>query len=360
MGSALTLRSPVWLETNTRLKKRLKQLDALRAVAVLLVLGCHVTWHPLWVRCGWTGVDLFFVLSGFLIAGLLFREYKSHNRIHLCRFIERRALKIYPAYYVLLIATVAYELLRGGRLLWSTIWPDLLFVQNYRIGMWPHLWSLGTEEQFYLLLPFALVLLTLRKQAAPFECIPAASLSIMGICLLSRVLWAFSTHHPSSWFPGCIRGIDGLALGVMISYFHEFEPQKLDWVSHERLPLLLISLLCLLPAIAYPFEHRFMQTIGLTLLYVGYAGLLLFYLRFVHSEGKVIGAFAFVGSYSYTIYLFHMPVADHFVSGLAPYVGRTSLFALYVALSITLGIVVAKLVERPVLRIRERLLPSRI
>src|SRR3982074_312607 len=116
------------------MKQRSRQLDALRAIAVLLVLGCHVTWQPLWLRCGWTGVDLFFVLSGFLIAGLLFREYKSRSQLDIWRFISRRAMKIYPAYYALLIGTLAFDLLRRAPFSWSRIWPDLIFVQNYKLG----------------------------------------------------------------------------------------------------------------------------------------------------------------------------------------------------------------------------------
>ena len=125
---------------------RLKQLDALRALAVLLVLGHHVTWNPIWVRFGWSGVDVFFVLSGFLISGLLFREYKQYGSIHILRFWTRRALKIYPAYYLLILATVTGRMLAKTPIGWSHIWPDLIFVQSYVPGTWGHLWSLTIEE----------------------------------------------------------------------------------------------------------------------------------------------------------------------------------------------------------------------
>jgi peptidoglycan/LPS O-acetylase OafA/YrhL len=338
------------------MKGRVKQLDALRAVAILLVLGCHVTWHPLLLRCGWTGVDLFFVLSGFLIAGLLFREYKANQTLHIRRFIARRGLKIYPAYYILLLATILYEA-RSGTLSWSRIWPDLCFVQNYKLGVWDHLWSLGTEEQFYLLLPCALALLTFRRATAPFVCVPGICLSIMAACLLSRTSYVLS-GGPLAWFPGCIRGMDGLALGVMICYLAEFEPGTLESVCRKPGPLLVLSLTCLLPTVAFPFNHPFNQTAGLTLVYLGYAGLLLFSLKYVNPQGKVIGALAWIGSYSYTIYLFHMAVAESFVASMAAYVGRDTLFVLYLLLSIGLGVMVAKIVERPVLRIRETLIPS--
>ena len=77
---------------------RTQQIDALRAIAVLLVLGRHSDFFFLWTRAGWVGVDLFFVLSGFLISGLLYSEYKRTRGIKIVNFYARRGLKIYPAF----------------------------------------------------------------------------------------------------------------------------------------------------------------------------------------------------------------------------------------------------------------------
>jgi peptidoglycan/LPS O-acetylase OafA/YrhL len=338
-------------------QQRSRQLDALRAIAVLLVLGCHVTWQPLWLRCGWTGVDLFFVLSGFLIAGLLFREYKASGRLDVWRFVLRRAMKIYPPYYVLLIGTLIFDLLWQRAISWSRIWPDLIFVQNYRLGLWEHLWSIGTEEQFYLLLPLTLVLLILGRRSSPFDRIPLICMSVMCFCLLARigsVVWQTNEW----WFPGCVRGFDGLALGVTVAYLSEFRPECLTSVCKERILLLTASLACLLPAIAYPSTHPVMLTLGLTLIYFGYAGLLIYFLNFVDGEGRAIRALAFIGSYSYTIYLFHMPVAHYLVPAL-PF-DRNVVFGTYLTVSVGFGAVMAKLIERPVLRARERLFPSAV
>src|SRR5215211_479046 len=101
---------------------RLKNLDVLRAVAVLLVLGRHVNVvAPMpadvpgpvalairaWVKVGWTGVDLFFVLSGFLVSGLLFAEYRKNGELRIGRFLIRRGFKIYPPFWVLMAVTLA-------------------------------------------------------------------------------------------------------------------------------------------------------------------------------------------------------------------------------------------------------------
>src|ERR671924_64261 len=122
--------------------RRLGSIDVLRAVAVLLVVGHHMKLPDsgptvlrsalaMWQRGGWVGVDLFFVLSGFLVSGLLFREYLRHGTVHVGRFLARRGLKIYPAFYCFLLASLAALVCRKG-------WPparrvvgELLFVQNY-------------------------------------------------------------------------------------------------------------------------------------------------------------------------------------------------------------------------------------
>jgi len=87
---------------------RNRSLDVLRGIAILLVLGRHFNYFPLWRQAGWIGVDLFIVLSGFLISGLLFQEYKNTGKLDVRRFILRRGLKIWPSYYLLILATMLF------------------------------------------------------------------------------------------------------------------------------------------------------------------------------------------------------------------------------------------------------------
>src|SRR5437660_11936744 len=84
---------------------RNKRLDILRGIAVLLVLGRHGVMAGVWKETGWAGVDLFFVLSGLMISGLLFSEYKRTRSIDLVRFFIRRGVKIYPSLYLMLLTT---------------------------------------------------------------------------------------------------------------------------------------------------------------------------------------------------------------------------------------------------------------
>src|ERR1051325_8397891 len=163
--------------------RRLVPLDVLRAVAVLLVFCRHGINPPAagrlepiatsLHRLGWAGGDLFFVLSGLLVGGLLFRELRTRSALDVRRFVVRRGFKIWPAYYVYLgFVLVLYASARGSTITQALerLWPNLLHVQNYmpgrRLGLpLMHTWSLAVEEHFYLLLPALLVLLTSGAKA---------------------------------------------------------------------------------------------------------------------------------------------------------------------------------------------------
>jgi peptidoglycan/LPS O-acetylase OafA/YrhL len=340
------------------LVKRNTQLDALRALAVLLVLGFHVG-LPVVSRMGWSGVDLFFVISGFLISGLLFREYNTSGKIRIGRFLGRRGLKIYPAYYLLLSGTVLGFSLAGDPLPWSRIWPNLLFVQNYKMGTWEHLWSLAVEEQFYIILPIGLSLMLRKKGANPFARLPLLWGLVAAACLTLRCLplvtgWHYEFLSPSSW-----RG-DSLAFGVLIAYFWEFHPGIItQFVSKTGQSLLAASLLLITPSLFFPAHHPFMQTIGFTCIYLGYGGLLIYCLKRLNGNNIVVRSLAYIGVYSYTIYLIHWPVGfwvvkhGYSATGFHPILVCIT----YLCLSIAVGILFGMLVELPVLKIRDRLFP---
>src|ERR1700740_43634 len=133
---------------------RNKRLDVLRCIAVLLVMFNHGGIWPAAAHHGWIGVDLFFVLSGFLISGLLFSEYKKRQSISFKRFFIRRGLKIYPAFYAFLLLTgITGELVFHSHPTGAQYFHEVFFVMNYEHGVWDHTWSLGVEEHFYIFLP---------------------------------------------------------------------------------------------------------------------------------------------------------------------------------------------------------------
>src|SRR2546429_9016629 len=121
---------------------RNKRLDILRCIAVITVIFHHSGESSFFTRVGWTGVDLFFVLSGFLISGLLFSEYKTQNSISFKRFFIRRGLKIYPAFYLFLFLTgILSRVVFHTHLLVPHYLHEVFFVQNYWQGVWDHTWT---------------------------------------------------------------------------------------------------------------------------------------------------------------------------------------------------------------------------
>jgi peptidoglycan/LPS O-acetylase OafA/YrhL len=142
-------------------------LDGLRCLCLLMVLWHHGVWQdiegaPIILARGFTGVDFFFVLSGFLITTLLLREESRAGQISLRAFYWRRVLRIVPVYFLAVtVIGLYYILFKGDYQLWSTLPYYYLFGANFLregIGLlWPT-WSLAVEEQYYLLWPLVLVL----------------------------------------------------------------------------------------------------------------------------------------------------------------------------------------------------------
>lgn len=358
---------------------RIKQLDILRFIAIALVLARHGGVVPVLTRIGWVGVDLFFVLSGFLISGLLYSEYKKHHSISFKRFFIRRGLKIYPAFYVMIIVSLLARKFLSQAVPSGSIFSELFFLQNYRLGIWPHTWSLGVEEQFYIFLPvFLLILIRLsRNRPNPFARVPAAFCVIAMVCLLLRIATILFTPKATFTVPMVLNPtherMDSLFFGVTIGYFYHYKPQIIDRLFDSRLKRILIVLLSLgLTTPCFLDQHSwFLLTIGLSFIYIGFGGLLLVSLRIRNVLPRSLSAVAgfigticaFIGAYSYSIYLWHIPFAA-FAFGVVRRILHIQFdpalhFSFYVVGSLIFGIFMAKLIEFPVLKIRDRLFPSR-
>lgn len=134
---------------------RIQMLDFLRGIAIILVLFRHSSLHNfILTNIGWIGVDLFFVLSGFLVSGLLFKEYNKYAEIKIKRFLIRRGFKIYPLFYITAIPYLIFQIYYDNFSLFYLM-GDLLFMQNY-VSNWAYLypggWSLAVEVHFYLII----------------------------------------------------------------------------------------------------------------------------------------------------------------------------------------------------------------
>jgi peptidoglycan/LPS O-acetylase OafA/YrhL len=402
---------------------RLVQLDVLRGVAILLVLFRHMplpwTWagplmpaaHFLW-RIGWTGVDLFFVLSGFLIGGLLFKEIKKTDHLDVKRFLVRRGLKIWPAYFVFLayVYVTQYTGITPGRLfvpwvfrlfvhhpaealaaiwnahghsLWNAlrdIWPNLIHLQNYfQHPVRGVTWSLAVEEHFYLVLPLFLLLLLRRRKpgAKSMPAVPIAALAVVVICTTLRFVtnWNRPFDDVTHTYPTHLR-IDGLFFGVLLAYLYHLQPQTLARLARRPVLLLAIGLALVLPMGVFQIsQYRFVWTIGYTMLYVGYGCILI---ACVFSPpGRPLGnllasrpaaGLAWIGVFSYSIYLWHFDLAHDplaaWVNPSRPPAHHVSLWWMlgtlaFIAMSVLGGALLSRLIEFPTLKVRDRLFPAR-
>lgn len=338
--------------------KRHQSLDILRGVAILLVLGRHMNYYRFWYNPGWTGVPLFFVLSGFLISGLLFQEYQERGSIDFPRFFCRRAFKIWPSYYALLAFT-AYLYHRGRLPIPAhSITLAVTFLSNYFVGTrheWyplDHTWSLCVEEHFYLALPVVLVVLMRfgRSKEDPFRIIPYLFGFSLALCLLLRVFIVMK----DGWTPRTDMVFDSLLAGVFLGYLYHFRPNWFAKVSEPR--WLLLSAALFAPMVFVEGLSRMVETIGLTALTISFFFLVAWSARREHVipgfAGKLL---ARIGFYSYSIYLWHM----YLTARVFHYPVTFSSYWIYVIGSVSVGILMANLIELPFLAIRDRVIPRR-
>ncbi len=220
---------------------RFNGLDHLRALAIVLVLMCHYLAfrHPDWLdavgRFGWTGVDLFFVLSGFLISGQLFRQIREYGIIDLKAFFTKRFFRIIPPFVFTLVLYFCFPFFREREAL-SPLWKFLTFTQNYGLdvvnkGTFSHAWSLCIEEQFYLLLPAILILF---MKTGGFSKLKYVLVALLVISVLLRIFsWNYfvepALESDDFWkiwymyiyYPTHTR-LDSLTIGVLIGFLYEY------------------------------------------------------------------------------------------------------------------------------------------
>jgi len=243
-------------------RQRQPGLDFLRALAIIVVVIYHagIMGFPLPNRVhrwGWIGVDLFFVLSGYLIGGLLLTELGRNNHVNLPRFYARRALRILPAYFVILAIYFLVPPWREYSDMAQPFWKFLFSFQNIALHggtAFSHSWSLAVEDQFYLALPFLLLVLFWRPRVAIILC----CVIILGGILLRTFLAAqnpsvdggvsFRGFQAWIYYPTWTR-LDPLVLGVMIAAIEKFRPRLWErltnlaiWLWPPALALIIYAL----------------------------------------------------------------------------------------------------------------------
>ena len=341
--------------------RREVELDFIRGIAILLVLDFHAPISILlapfaWMgfrNFGWVGVDVFFVLSGFLVGGLLVLEWQRNSRIDSKRFLIRCGFKIWPQYYVFLLVM----LLTGHRGL-HALWGNLLNIQNY-VGGVAHTWTLAVEEHAYLLL-VALLAIAARKQLSMRHLF-----LLTGFMALSVLLWrTILSARSANVFTRTDTRIDGILYGLMLAILYHHAPrwfyrmQSWTWAWCGTM-VLTLSYLRVNPMAWWSADVSYAcaDAIGVALL------LLLYKPREGRQRPALYRCVAWVGLYSYGIYLWHVSVLAPIVSVAhrLPHHVATVFLATAPALSgIALGVLATKVVEFPALKLRERLFPRKV
>ncbi|WP_158277619.1 acyltransferase [Opitutus sp. ER46] len=373
--------------------RRLLSLDMLRGVAILLVLGRHqvapaegLGWfQPLaagWTHIGWSGVDLFFVLSGFLVSGLLFSEYQRRGGVDVKRFMIRRGFKIWPPYLVYVALVAAWlgwkQFSAGGPGVWGELWPNLFHVQNYFHTPRMHTWSLAVEEHFYLAVALGFYLVLTRGHgAAVLRWLPVGVVAaLIGLAALRTGLALRHGAAQLNLYATHLR-FDGLLLGTLLAYWTHFSPERLAVVARRPGWAMAVGVALAAPTLwLAPEANAATAGVGLLALYVGYGLILIGWLNFA-AEVKAgrrllrrrpaawLGA---VGFFSYSIYLWHVDLAQvplHKLAlaaraaGAAPGLVWCVATLLYMLAAFAVGRLVGRLLEAPALALRDRLFPSR-
>ena len=354
---------------------RLPGLDLLRAIAIVWVMFFHsflvggmgpaFKWLS---RFGWAGVDIFFVLSGFLIGTQVLRQLQRSAAFSVRDFYARRAWRILPPFAVVLALYAFFPTLREAPGL-QPWWQFATFTMNLLIDYdrnqaFSHAWSLCVEEHFYLVFPLLAWWLTRRASASRFLGACAAAV-ILGIALRGATWLHYAAiDPPRNWFieelyyPTWMR-LDGLLMGVMLATLRVYRPQIWTRLQLRSNAFLLggVVVCCLAFWLFRDRTGLLANTLGWPLLSFGF-GLLVFAgadRRSLIGRWRAPGV-SWIATISYSLYLSHK-IAFHVVHAVvAPSMQDYDvlLFLTYSLAALLLGAALHYLVERPFLRWRDQ------
>lgn len=313
--------------------KHIPALDGIRGLAIVLVLVVHLFVHnprpdvglPMRIiavlfSSGWVGVDLFFVLSGFLITGILYDTQRSHHFFR--NFYARRALRIFPLYYAFLGVLMLVSIAQGYHWYPFGTFMFLSYLHTLHVGgvayttaPWVninHLWSLAIEEQFYMVWPVTVFLLRTKRR------IVTIALLLTAVSFGLRCF--FFAHGTLRTYPFLTYSftparLDGLLLGAVLAMLvrSRYRGTVLRWAPAVFAggAAVVLGLLFGL-RVPDPMRDATMGTIGYPLLSVMFAGLIASTLRLGGIFSRVFsnGVLRSFGRYSYGLYVYHFLIAQ--------------------------------------------------
>ncbi|MBU0278323.1 acyltransferase family protein [Gemella sp. zg-1178] len=307
----------------------LPSIDSLRALAVISVIIYHMM--PNHLPGGFLGVDLFFVLSGYLISSLIMQEYSETGKISLSKFYIRRARRLLPAVYlmisIILIIMVLFNkyILEKSYLdaifgyIYSSNWWYMFhkldyFDSFYSISPYKHLWSLAIEEQFYMIFP--LIFIILQKISSKFKNKNIFFYSIIFMSLLSLIthIILFDIDNINRVYYGTDTRAFGLLVGVLGAIYFPLSKltEKVTLQENKNYTLIsLVSILIFIISMFYVSEYS---------KFLYYGGFFLFSCLFLiilistgHQNTYISKIMSFkplvyIGRFSYSLYLWHFPI----------------------------------------------------
>lgn len=292
---------------------RIKEIQGLRALAVLLVIAFHAKFLP----GGFIGVDIFYVISGYLITGLLLRELGETGSISLANFYSRRIRRLLPSTFLVLIVTAVMSFVvmpsSARSNLGRNIVAAALYVSNYVFAWWQndyqnlgatpspiiHFWSLAVEEQFYLVWPL-LILMAARtgRKMKVFKVLTAVTLASFALSFFATTrfpIWSFYSLPTRAW---------ELGLGALVVFLRDYPLafRRWRWTAWIALTLVFVAALIFNENTLFPGWAALLPTAS--------AAFLLF---MVNDLPKTLSrifnlrVIQWVGDISYPLYLWHWP-----------------------------------------------------
>jgi len=362
-------------------KHKLLGLDHLRALAITYVVLFHYQkfGHPDWVNkvgeFGWTGVDLFFVLSGYLIAGQLFDDIVNEKTLSIQVFFTKRFFRIIPSYLVVVMLYFAFPSLREREQM-ASLWRYLTFTLNFgldikNIGTFTHAWSLCIEEQFYLVLPIFILLLT-KLNIGKKAIYVLLGLFLSGF-LIRYLNWHYfiepnllsdsfrTLFYKIIYYPTYNR-LDGLLIGVSIAGLYTFYPFIKESINKYSNFLMLTGVIILIGAyfVCTPQQTFSTAIVGYPLIAIGYG---LVTAAVVCPNNILYSVKSWltsqVATLSYAIYLIHK-MSFHLTQDVLVKAGinENSNLMLFSCLcsTIALALILRYTIERPSMKLRNRFL----
>lgn len=296
-------------------------LDGWRALSVALVLFAHGQPPPelknIAFFCGAIGVKFFFVISGFLITWLLLREHQTQGTINLVAFYKRRAYRILPVYYLFLLVYAIAERHSEKQISISQWIANITFSANYSSAEGPtgHLWTLGVEEQFYLIWPFLFLMVIRKNSQTAWQ--SKLIYSLLGILIICPLIRGGCYLIPKEYLPlilnrfSFLRHADEIGWGCMSAVLFWIRPKLWDLVDRYQYTASIVGLiLILIPWFAGPINgfNLINVPLGPSMQCAGYAALMLCSisnpksLLFVWLNTRPLIT---LGTLSYSIYIWH-------------------------------------------------------